>query len=699
MNDDARKLFDAVFAPKSVALVGASSDASKNTARPQRMLRAHGFAGTVLPINPKREAIFGERAYPSLLDAPGHIDQAFIMVPADAVPRAIDECVERDVTVATIYTDGFAETGLEGRRRQEELVSRARAGGVRLLGPNCSGIYSSRPSCALSVNSAIEQLEIAPGPLAVISQSGSMTGGLVSRGLGRGVGFSRVVSIGNEADLGIAELVDLLVDDDETGAVLLFIESIRDAPRLARAARRAAEAGKPVIAYKLGRSEVGRDLAASHTGAMLGSDDAVDAFFRANGILRVDILETLFELPQLLAGQRPSRHHRVAVMSTTGGGAAMVVDRLGTVGVEVVPPSDQVIENLAAKGIAITKARLTDLTHAGTRADVYGPVLNELLASDHCDLVLAVGGSSAQFQPEIAVEPVITADRGGKPLAMFIAPHAAESLQRLAEAGVAGFRTPESCVDAIRAWAHWRAPSDSPPADDVRLREVSAQLASAPVGTLNERESSALFSALGIPFAPTEVIERPDEKVTLAFPVVAKVLSADVPHKTDAGGVILDIPDAEALASAASTILERVRASHPAARIDGILVQQMEAGLAEVILGFRRDPQIGPVVVLGVGGLLAEVYRDLAVRVAPVEPDEARRMINEVRGLAVLKGFRGLPVGDHAALADAIVAMSQLAFVEAREVVEAEINPLLVRGEGRGVVGVDGLVVLAPPER
>ncbi|WP_221177080.1 acetate--CoA ligase family protein [Nocardioides pocheonensis] len=687
-------LFDALFAPRAIALVGASGDATKNTARPQRMLRSHGFGGTIVPINPGRDEIFGERAYPSILDAPGRIDHAFIMVPVDAVPRAIEECGKRGVTVATIYTDGFAETGPQGARLQEELVNVARQHGVRLLGPNCSGIYSTRPSCALSVNSAMEQLDVTPGPLAIISQSGSMTGGLVSRGLGRGVGFSRIVSIGNEADLGVGELVDLLVDDDATGAVLLFIESIRDAPRLARAARRAAEAGKPIIAYKLGRSELGRDMAASHTGAMVGADEVVDAYFRANGILRVDNLETLFELPPLLVSQRPAQQHRVAVMSTTGGGAGIVVDRLGTVGVNVVPPSPKVIENLAARGITISDARVTDLTHAGTRADVYGPVLEELLASDHCDLVLAVAGSSAQFQPEIAVEPVISADRNGKPLAMFIAPHAVESLRLLDESGVAGFRTPESCVDAIRAWACWTPPKEEQLTDDDRLAAVTRALETAEGTTLNEREASTVFEALGIPFARSEIIAEPDHEVALTFPVVAKVLSADVLHKTDAGGVQLGIADAEALRLSASAIIERVRANVPEARIEGILVQQMESGLAEVILGFRHDPQIGPIVVLGVGGVMAEVYRDFAVRLAPVDLDEARAMIEEVSGLKVLSGFRGLPPGDKEALAQVVSSMSQLGCLTGIEISEAEINPLLVREEGRGVVAVDGLFVL-----
>jgi acyl-CoA synthetase (NDP forming) len=694
LNPTDQNLFEALFMPSTVALVGASADPRKHTSRPQRSLRTHGYQGRVVPINPKRDEVGGERAYPTLLDVPGKIDHAFIMVPAVAVAEAVIQCGAAKVPIATIYADGFAEAGTEGRRRQAELVALARASGVRLLGPNCSGIYSSKPSCALSVNAALEQLEIKAGPLAVISQSGSMTGGLISRGLGRGVGFSRVVSIGNESDLSVGEISDWLVDDPQTGAILLFLETIRDAPRLARAARRAVAAGKPIVVYKLGRSAVGRDLAASHTGAMAGADEVADAFFRTNGILRVDCLETLFELPTMLAGQRPSVRHRVAVMTTTGGGAATVADRLGTLGVDIVPPSDTVVANLAAKGISIGNGRLTDLTHAGTKAEVYGAVIGELLASDHCDLVLAIAGSSAQFQPEISVGPVTRADRHGKPLAMFIAPYAKTALGHLADAGVAGFRTPEACADAIKAWAKWHAPTAPPQADAARLATLTAIISRLGGRKLNEADACSIFSALGVPCAQSQVIVGPADEVRMDFPVVAKVLSADIPHKTDAGGVVLNIADPQSLSTAAQTILTRVRERHPDANIDGILVQKMERGLAEVILGFRRDPEVGPVVVLGVGGVLAEIYKDIQIRLAPVALEEARGMIEQVKGLAVIRGYRGLPRGDCEALAGAIVAMSQLAMAEELGIMEAEINPLLVRREGEGVVAVDGLVVL-----
>lgn len=683
------RLAQALFAPRTIALIGASGDATKNTSRPQRFLRKHGYTGTIVPVNPGRTEIFGEKAYPDVTAAPYAIDHAFIMVPAKAVAAAVEQCVAKKVTVATIYSDGFAETGPEGRREQERLLAIAREGGVRLVGPNCIGLVATEPPCMLSVNAVLEMAEIRKGPLAIVSQSGSMIGGLLSRGLGRGAGFSKLISVGNEADLGVGEITDLLVDDPHTSTILLFMETIRDAEHLARAAHRAYAAGKAVIVYKLGRSAVGQDLAASHTGAMAGGDEVADAFFRAHGMLRVDVLEGLFELPALVRGQRPASRHRVAVMTTTGGGAASVVDRLGTLAVDVVGPTDQVIANLARQNIRISKARLTDLTLAGAKKEIYSAVLNELLASDHCDLVLAVVGSSAQFQPQIAIDPILGAERCGKPLAVFCAPHAEQSLKLLADAGIAGFRTPESCADAIRAWRDWRGPGAPPAPDDAKLARAKALLAAST--RLNEHDACRVFAALGVPQVTSEVIVSPDQPVTVNFPVVAKVLSGDIAHKTDAGGVALDIANANELKASGREILKRARERHPDARIDGVLVQAMEKGLAEVIVGYKRDPQVGPVVMLGVGGVLAEIYRDIALRLAPVSVGEARAMIDEVKGLAVVRGYRSMPRGDVAALADAVSALSQLAALDS--VREAEVNPLIVKHEGEGVVAVDGLIV------
>jgi acyl-CoA synthetase (NDP forming) len=686
-----QKLAQALFAPRSVALIGASGDATKNTSRPQRFLRKHGYTGRIVPINRGRDEIFGEKAYADLRAVPEAVDHAFIMVPATHVPEALAQCCEKKVPVATIFSDGFAETGAAGREKQDELLKLARANGVRLLGPNCIGLLDMHSHLVLSVNAVLEHAQIRPGATAIVSQSGSMMGALMSRGLGRGTGFSKLVSVGNESDLAVGEITDMLVDDADTRIILLFMETLRDADRLARAARRAYAAGKPVVVYKLGRSNVGVELASSHTGAMTGSDDTADAFFRAHGMLRVDLLETLFELPALIAGQRPAARHRVAAMTTTGGGAATVMDRLGTFGVQVVPPTQEIIVGLARGNVRISPALLTDLTLAGAKKEIYSAVLTALLGSDHCDLVLAVVGSSAQFQPHIAIDPILEAARGGKPLAVFCAPQADASLALLSEHGIAGFRTPEACADAIRAWRDWTAPVAPVATDSTRV--TAARTLVGGKRRLNEQEACRVFAALGIPSAQAEVITAPDQAVKLDFPVVAKILSPDIAHKTDAGGVAVNIADAETLKRVAASILQRVRGKHPEAKINGILVQRMEKGLAEVILGYKHDSQVGPVVVLGVGGVLAEVYRDYVLRLAPVTVEEAARMVEEVKGLAVIRGYRGLPRGDTSALARAVSEFSQLARLEPR-VAEAEINPLFVKGEGQGVVAVDGLLVL-----
>jgi acyl-CoA synthetase (NDP forming) len=353
-------LAQTLFTPKTVALVGASADLKKNNSRPQRFLRRHGYAGRILPVNPRYPEILGEPAYPDLQSAPGPIDHAFIMVPAATVPDVVAQCCALKIPIATIFSAGFAELGEQGLKPQRDMVAMAREAGLRLLGPNCMGLVNVHGKTALSVNAVLERETLRPGPLSVISQSGSTLGTLISRAQARGLGFAKLISVGNECDLAVGELADILVDDAETGAILLFLETFRDAERLAAAARRAYEAGKPVIAYKLGRSEVGRRAAASHTGAMVGADELASAFFRAHGIMRVDMLESLFELPQLALGRKPPAGRRVAVLTGTGGAAAMVADRLGVLGADVVPPPPALIEKLQHADLAINDAPITD---------------------------------------------------------------------------------------------------------------------------------------------------------------------------------------------------------------------------------------------------------------------------------------------------------------------------------------------------
>lgn len=678
-------LASALLNPRRIALVGASADPSRLTARAQVYLRKHGFDGDLYPVNPRAETVLGERSYPTIADIPGPVDLAYLLLGTEHVEGVIADVAAKGIPVAAILADGFAEAGPEGQARQARLLATAKAAGVRILGPNSMGLINLNSRTACSVNAALEAESLPAGRLALVSQSGSMLGAIMARGAARGLGFSHLISTGNEADLTASEIAGLLVDDPQVDAILLFLEAIRRADLLAEAARRAHEAGKPIIAFKLGRSAFGAELANSHTGALAGSDAAADAFFRANGIARVTMIEALLEAPALFIGRRPiaAPKRAVSVMTTTGGGGAMAVDALGVAGIETRAPNETAAAGLKAAGLP-HHGRMIDVTLAGTRADKVQAALSALASDPETDLALSVIGSSAQFRPHDAVAGILGAAKAGhaKPIAAFLVPQADVSLRMLGEAGIPAFRTPESCADAIRAFLDWQAPRAVPAA-----AAVTHALPARP----DEADARALFAALGLD-SGIAVFAAPDAVPDgLRYPVALKILSPDLAHKTEVGGVALNIPDAASLRAEAAAMAARVTAKAPAATITGFLVQPMAKGLAEAILGFRRDPESGPVVLVGAGGVMAELHRDTALRCAPVGLDEARAMIAEVKGLKPLAGWRGLPTGDLDALARAIVAVARLATVA--EVMEAEINPLIVHAEGQGVTVADAWVV------
>jgi acyl-CoA synthetase (NDP forming) len=664
----------AIFTPRRIALVGASADPAKLTARAQIHLRRHGFDGELFPVNPGATEIMGERAYASLVEITGPVDHAFIMLGPDRAVAAVEACAAKGVTVATVLSDGFAEAGPDGAARQERLLAAAHEGGVRLMGPNCIGVINVAARTALSVNAV---LAMAPpltlGRTAVLSHSGSMIGAMLSRGAARGLGYSVLAATGNEADLGVAELLALLAEDGGTDTILLFLETIRDPNGLRAAAAKAHAAGKAVLAYKLGRSDAGAAMAISHTGAVAGSDAAVDALLAAAGIARLDSFEALIEAPPLFARARPRAAplRAVSVLTTTGGAAALVVDRLGL------------------SGIASPVVR--DMTLAGTQPERIAAELAAMDADPTTDAVLAVVGSSAQFRPETSVAGVVAAaERMEKPLAVFLAPDAPESTRHLAARGIACFRTPEATADALRALLAWRAPSPAVDAGDVT--GAAAALAAARGALLDEAEARAVFAALGVPLAPahlvTDLAGLGGIPWALDYPVALKAVSTALPHKTEAGGVVLGIPDRGALRHAAREMVARLGATP----LSGLLVSPMQRGVGEVLVGFRRDPQAGPVVVLGAGGVLAELLPPPVIRAAPLARAEAEAMV-AAAPLAQLRGFRGRPGGDLAALADAVVAFSRIAALA--HVAEAEINPLLVKPVGEGVLALDALVVRA----
>lgn len=686
----------ALLNPKSIALLGASSDPAKNTARPLRFMMKHGYAGKVFPINATQSTVLNHTAYKDLSLLPEPVDHVFMMIRGEYVEEQLEQCAQAGAKVVTIFSDGFAESGDEGKKRQEALVQKANLLGLRLLGPNSIGTANLHSGAVLSVNAAFESDNLCVGDIALVSQSGSMMGSLFSRAASRGFGFSHLISVGNESDLSVGEIVDALVDDPETRCILLFLETIRKSETLSKALKRAYQAGKPVLVYKLGRSKQGETLSQSHTGALAGNDAAIGAFLQAHGAMRVEFLETLFEAVPLAVNyfRAPcppfGAARRVAVLTTTGGGAATVVDRLGLVGIEVVAPPAEFVQKMADQEIKIGQQPVIDLTLTAT-SHQYKILIEALLKDNWCDAVLAVVGSSAQFHASLAVEPLVQADKPDtKPLVAFLTPEAQESLNVLKRHNIAAFRTPEACADALSAFFGQRDTIAGAPAF---TSEPISWPASLPVqGTLSEHQALAVWELLGIEHAASAVIADADTPHGVHYPLVVKVASADILHKTDIGGVCLGIKNQEELRQAIEDIRMAVQTHAPQARLDGFLVQHMESRLVELILGYRHDPLVGPIVVLGVGGVAAELNEDSSIRLAPVDKEQALQMITEVRHTELIRGFRNLPRGNCDALADAIVSLSRLANVKGVTVTDAEINPLFVQAEK--IVAVDGLVIL-----
>jgi len=684
-------LRDALFSPRSVAIVGQSDDASKAAGRPLKFLRRIGYAGRVYPINPRRETVLGERAWPALAALPESPDHAYIVTSTETAVAAVEECGALGVKVATVLADGFAEAGAEGIARETRLRETCARTGIRIVGPSSLGVVDLRTRVMLTANAAFDEKDFPLGRVFAASHSGSMIGALMSRGKARGTGFAGFVSVGNEVDLSLGEICAVTLDDPDIDGYMLFLETMRHADSLRRFAHSAAERGKPIIAYKLGRSAAARELAVSHTGALAGEDDVADQFLKSCGIARVDTLEGLIEgLPLLSRVPVAARggRKRVGVVTTTAGGATMVVDPLASRGVTIEPASADTLARLAAAGVEVKPARLVDLTIAGARYQTMKAALDILTTAPEFDLVLAAIGSSARSQPETTVRPIIDSAGAARPLAAFLVPDAPQALAMLSSAGVPNFRTPEACADAIAAALSRQPPRPLP------ARTVATAASSGPI--LDELAAGALLDRLGIARAPSVALEAGIARaptLPFAYPVAVKVLCADIAHKTDVGGVALGVADGDALLAAIRKIAAAIAERSPGARVTRVLVQPMMSGLGEVLLGYRVDRDVGALIMVAAGGVLTEIARDRSLRLAPIDLATAHEMIAEVRALIALAGYRGRPAGDLDALAHAMVALSWLA--DDANIAEAEINPLIVREAGQGVIAVDALVKLA----
>jgi len=701
-----------LFHPRSVALIGASSEANKLSGRPLRFFREFGYAGRLYPVNPKYREIAGLPCFPSLAAIPGDVDLAVITLPASAVPAALAECGAKGVKAAAIISSGFAEVGGEGIGLQEELKKIAADYGIAVCGPNCSGFVYTPEYVTASFTVGIDRGFPDIGPAAFISQSGALSSYILGEAWERGLGFRYWITTGNECVLSFTDYFEYILEDAEVRLILGYMEDARDGPAFQACARRALLLDKPVIIMKVGRSEVGAKASLSHTGSLAGSDDVYEAVFRRHGVLRAENLDELFDLALLAQAPRRPRGNRVQILTISGAAGILMVDvgtELGLEFPDLSPSTKDALKKIMPAFATI--ANPMDLTaQAVARPGLFKEAAELLLADPDVDTLVIFLGIVPGAHERLATDIASVAQGTDKLVVVtwFPLPHR-EVWQILTQAGIPvlpeparGMRTIGKIaryVDTRKRALSQQAQASSTPADGLSEAQVIVNRArELGRGTLSELEAKSVLKVWGFTVPRGGLARNAGEARALASsvgrPVAMKASSPDLLHKTEAGVVRLSVKSTE-VEEAFESIMQRAREWNPAAHLDGVLVEEMISGDArEVIAGVRLDQRFGPVVTFGLGGVFVEVLRDFVVCPAPLDLEEAREMIQKIRGYRILTGFRGRPPADVDALAQALCRIGELACSLQESVAELEINPLFVLPKGSGVIVGDALAVL-----
>jgi acetate---CoA ligase (ADP-forming) len=689
-----------LFEPRGVAIVGASADLSRIGGQPVRALNQFGFRGGVYPVNPKYQEIDGLRCYASVADIAAPCDLAVIAVPAKAAIDAVRDCGKANIKFCLVLTAGFGETGTAGKAMEDDLRQAAAQAGVRLIGPNCQGLMNLTTRLYAGFGSAFQVPDLLAGSVSLVSQSGGFGYAVLMSLTARGIGFRIALSTGNEADLTATEAIEALVDDPGTHIICAYIESATDGRRLMTAARRAIAAGKPLLLWKSGNSADGARAAASHTGSMTGRYDVYRAAFKQSGIIEIFDIDDLADACRAFLGGVLPAGPRVASVGISGGAGILFTDRAVMRGLTLSKLGEETNDRLRvaipsygsiANPVDVTASVFND--NAMLTA-VIGAVLGDPDV-DQLALLLA----SLQGEPALRTAHAVRAaiDEHHKPILLAWSPRrerAEAAFAVLEEGHVPIYESPVRVAEAAN-WLAAFSVSRSAPAPEAPPKVTRVKLP-AQCGALDEAQSKNLLRDIGVPVAREFVLpadaERP-RSLELSFPVAVKVLSRDIAHKSEVGGVRLGISSLAGVSDAIAAIRASVKQNRPEAAIDGFLVAEMISDGLETIIGVVRDASFGPVVAFGLGGVTAEVLKDVAYRVAPFGADQARAMIGELRSAPLFGAFRGRPALDVDALAEAIARVSVLAAQEER-IAELDINPLFVRPRGKGVAAADALVVL-----
>ena len=706
MGRDSRKL-EGMFKPRSVAVIGASREPHKVGHVVLKNIVEAGFKGKVYPVNPKADKILGLKAYKSVKEIPDDVDLAVIAIPAPAVPSVLEDCGRAGIKYAVVISAGFKEVGGEGIEREKKLVEAARRYGIRVVGPNCLGIMDLHTP----LNAAFAATLPKRGNISFISQSGALLAAILDWSVKRGIGFSRIVSLGNKADLSEVDFLEALEEDPNTSVILLYLESIEDGRRFVEVASRVSQR-KPVVLIKGGITEAGARAAMSHTGAMMGSAAALRAALRKTGVLMVSSLSELFDMAIAFSSQPVPVGNRVGVVTNAGGVGVLISDFVLKRGLKLAQLSKHAIEYLRSS-MPPQAAIYNPVDVLGdARADRYRKAVEVLLEDSSVDGVIVALTPQAMTEPVETAKAIAELSRKHpyKPvIAVFMGGEKVEEAKKvLLESGIPVYDMPEGAVTALFGLCKYRELKEyvEKIMERVEIYDTDKYMALSIIEkarrdkrrVLIETEAKDLVRSYGIPVVPTKLATSEDEAVRIAenlgYPVVLKIASPDILHKTDIGGVITGVESEKEVREAFKTIIANAYRYAPNARIYGVAVQKMAPKGREVIVGVSRDPIFGPLVMFGLGGVYTELFKDVSFRLAPLSLHEAREMIRDTKAYQLLRGYRGSPPADIGSVINILLRVSKLV-TDIPDIVEMDINPLFVYDEGVGSLAIDVKVVVS----
>ena len=701
---------DALLNPKSIAIVGASGNPNKRPGgRPLLYLLNQGYKGKIYPINPNCDEILGVKSYPNLKAIPNNIDVALILRPGKATLDVLKVCEEKGFKAAVVPAAGFAETGEAGRQVQKGINEIADRSGMAILGPNCQGIINI-PARAVISFSVVAEMELIDGNVAFVTQSGAMGSSVFGACIESGIGFRYYISTGNEACLGSLDFIEFLVDDPETKVIATYIEGFRNAQKLFAVTESALRKRKPIVILKAGKTPGGAKAAASHTAHLAGSDLVYDAVFKQTGILRAGDIDEMFSMTRLLVKGKIPAGNRLAMIGISGGAGVVVADHCHRLGFELVD-FDAETQKQLQKILPPFASVSNPVDTAGAGADAFQESLKIIVDSGDMDVVIvsqAIGviGDEALKVAQSIVD--ISKETDKLILVLWMGARFTEPAYKIIEENdLPLFKTPLSCMQALKGaiqYGSYLQRSKRTKAAvskihfDQKIDQTTDFLKSYSSKTLTEFDAKMLLSRYGIPVTREDLATSPEQAVqianTLNYPVALKLQSPQIAHKTEANIIKLGIDTDDELLTAYGNILNNAQKYNTAAEIQGILVQEMLPPAYEVIVGVSQDPQFGPTVMFGLGGIFVELLKDISLRVVPLSREDAEEMIHEIKGFEILKGYRGKARADVNAMVDVLLRVSRMALDLGDVVAELDINPFFVFEEGNGVKAVDALVVL-----